>query len=232
MKEQNNLKYSENFLRILENYTNHDFRYNLLIDYMSLLQKLNSKINLYSRKISLENFETNIIDVIGFAMILEKNISDREDYYIYDIGAGNGLLGVITSILLSAYKNIEFIMIERDLNKCIFLNEVILRLNLLNIKTQISNLTSKISHINNELCENDRVNVFMSKAFSSLKEIIKIVKINCTKQNLITIYSLKDNKSVAKEIDNIEKTEYKLSHKILKNPIVQHYSVIVTEYLK
>jgi 16S rRNA (guanine527-N7)-methyltransferase len=86
--------------------------------YHSELLKFNLRLNLISRASERDADETHFADsLFASQMILKSDPGKR----IYDIGSGNGLPGVILSIL---DPSLEILLVESDSRKCEFLKHI------------------------------------------------------------------------------------------------------------
>lgn len=104
-----------------------------LEEYKSLVLKWNSRVNLLSKNTDEKALETHITDCIDLA----KNIPLTEGL-VFDIGSGSGLPGIV--LALFGIKNIT--LVESDLKKAVFLEEVkrIMNLNVKIIRGRVENI--------------------------------------------------------------------------------------------
>lgn len=130
-----------------------------ILQYLQLLKDWNKVINLTSRKITDRDLDKFIDEAIFLSNLIDKQ------HTVIDIGSGNGLPGIILSIV-----GLNCIMIERNSKKVAFLNEV---KNKLQLNATIINCDAKdvANHINI-----DDKYVIISKAVSKAFNIINLCK--------------------------------------------------------
>lgn len=98
-----------------------------LLKYLDLLMEKNEVMNLTA----IRNRE-DIIDKHFYDSILLNNLLKKEDKYIIDIGTGAGFPGLVLAIL-NEDKN--FLLVDSVKKKIDFINDVIKKLDLNNVKT-------------------------------------------------------------------------------------------------
>lgn len=106
---------SENQNKFISSLSNTNVSYETLMKvekYYNELLKWNKKINLISR------YKSDLR--IDFALAIELSLAIQENC-IYDLGSGNGLIGVIIGILDNKR---QIFLVEKDKNKCIFLRHI------------------------------------------------------------------------------------------------------------
>lgn len=103
---------------------------NAILSYVSLIKKFNKVLNLISPKDmdSLEN--KHIHDGIQSFRIFMDIYGNPNEYPAYDLGSGNGIPGIIWSILDPAS---EYNLVEIDVRKSEFLRHCSRELNLTNV---------------------------------------------------------------------------------------------------
>lgn len=99
-----------------------------LRDFHSELLRFNGKLNLISHGSEKESDDVHIADSILGAQVVLKNCAAS---YIYDIGAGNGLPGVVMALL---EPDRVFELVESDSRKAEFIKHVCHKLGIGNVK--------------------------------------------------------------------------------------------------
>ncbi len=118
------------FKEIIETYFE-EKQIELFFKYFDMLIEYNKTINLFTRKRSaliIKHFLDSIFGALKFEDFLEKT-----SYNVIDVGSGNGLPGVIFSIL---YPEIEVKLFEKREKKSIFLNLLKRKLSLDNLNIE------------------------------------------------------------------------------------------------
>lgn len=98
--------------------------------YLDLLIKWNQKINLTSLKTSSEIITKHFLDSIACIKVINQYIH-LEEINIIDVGTGAGFPGIPIKI---AYPSIKLSLLEAKKKKIIFLEKLIEKLNLKNVK--------------------------------------------------------------------------------------------------
>lgn len=138
--------------------------------YFKLLVEWNNKFNLTSiveeSSVYLKHFYDSIC-------IVKTGLIENKDIKLCDFGTGAGFPGIVIKIF---YPNIDITLIESNSKKCVFLNEVINKINLKNIKV-INTRMELYSKTNRESFD-----IVTCRAVSHLKVIselgIPLLKIN------------------------------------------------------
>lgn len=105
--------------------------------YLDKLLKWQKKINLVSPNTIQNAKERHITDSLQLINFIPENIS-----YIIDMGSGAGLPGIPLAIITK----LPVFLVESDIRKCVFLNEVVRELNLSNcqvVNERIENCSIK-----------------------------------------------------------------------------------------
>lgn len=132
-----------------------DFQKNeKLIAYVDLIKKWQPKINLIGNETINDIWERHVFDS---AQLLEY-IDDNES--VSDLGSGAGLPGIVLAILNPLLK---VRLIEIDKRKCVFLNEVKLKLGL------------KIEILNQKIEDSDlKTSVITARALTEIENILTL----------------------------------------------------------
>lgn len=192
-------------------FLNIDFQKKInLIKYASLVMDYNKKINI-TGALNIEDFiKEHIID-----SLLALNIFENHDNII-DIGSGAGLPSIPLSII---YENKKFTLCESKNKKSEFLNIVKKELSLKNIEIKNSNVY--------EIKE--KYDTITARAFSDIKNLLKIFKKLKNKNSVLIAYKGKSDKikEELEEIKNIEK--YIVEIKKLNNKEKERNIVIIKD---
>lgn len=192
-------------------FLNIDFQKKInLIKYASLVMDYNKKINI-TGALNIEDFiKEHIID-----SLLALNIFENYDNII-DIGSGAGLPSIPLSII---YENKKFTLCESKNKKSEFLNIVKKELSLKNIEIKNSNVY--------EIKE--KYDTITARAFSDIKNLLKIFKKLKNKNSVLIAYKGKSDKikEELEEIKNIEK--YIVEIKKLNNKEKERNIVIIKD---
>ena len=128
--------------------------------YEALLYKWNKKINLVSPNTLTDLWVRHFLDsgqIINFV--------DASGKKWVDIGAGAGFPGLVVALLLRDRKiDCDMVLVEKNMKKVFFLNEVIRKLNL-NVKI-VNNNVDAIEPLN--------ADILTARAFSELKKLIEL----------------------------------------------------------
>lgn len=152
----------------------------------SIYKKINSKINLISRK-DFENFYLH--HIIHSLSIVKLKIINNDKLKIIDLGTGGGFPGIPLAIY---YDSNEFILIDSIKKK---INAIRKIKNLI----KINNISLKNNRIENETIKGD---IILSRAVSNLSNIYKWSK-NCINKNGLII-NLKGG-NIDKELKKLNK---------------------------
>ena len=152
----------------------------------SIYKKINSKINLISRK-DFENFYLH--HIIHSLSIVKLKIINNNKLKIIDLGTGGGFPGLPLAIY---YDSNEFILIDSITKK---INAIRKIKNLI----KINNISLKNNRIENETIKGD---IILSRSVSNLSNIYKWSK-NCINKNGLII-NLKGG-NIDKELKKLNK---------------------------
>ena len=133
---------------------------NSLSEYEALLCKWNQKINLVSPNTLANLWVRHFLD--SGQIINHVNASGKK---WVDVGTGAGFPGLVVAVLLRDRKiDCDLILVEKNMKKVFFLNEVIRKLNL-NVKV-FNNNVDTIEPLN--------ADILTARAFSELKKLIEL----------------------------------------------------------
>ena len=128
--------------------------------YEALLSKWNQKINLVSPNTLADLWVRHFLDsgqIINYVEASGKKW--------VDVGAGAGFPGLVVALLLKDRKiDCDIVLVEKNMKKVFFLNEVIRKLNL-NVKV-VNNNVDTIEPLN--------ADILTARAFSELKKLIEL----------------------------------------------------------
>jgi 16S rRNA (guanine527-N7)-methyltransferase len=159
-------------------------------EFISLVNKKNSEINLISKKTG-KNLEIRERHVIDSAQIID--FVDLNSISITDLGSGNGMPGIITAIILkNMKKNIKINLYEKSHHKCHFLREVSKKLNL---KTEV--FQKNIFELNNL-----KTGTIMSRAFKPMPIVLDLVYKNFSDFKNLIFFMGANGKKIFKETLN------------------------------
>ncbi len=128
-----------------------------LQSYMSLIEKWNKTINLVSRKLQIEDIVHHIKEAVFLGDILKKTTK------VLDLGSGNGLPGIVLSII-----GFNCILVERNNKKAVFLKEVV-RLLDLDAKVISSDIRDCYTFL-----QGSNIGCIVSKAVSDSKGVVDL----------------------------------------------------------
>ena len=129
-------------------------------EYESLLSKWNSKINLISKSTLKDIWNRHFLD--SGQIIKHVNVPGKR---WVDVGSGAGFPGLVVSLLLKDRKiDCDMILVEKNIKKVFFLNEVVRRLDL-NVKVVNGNIRN-IEPLN--------ADILTARAFSELENLMEI----------------------------------------------------------
>jgi 16S rRNA (guanine527-N7)-methyltransferase len=156
-------------------------------EFISLVNKKNSEINLISKKTG-KNLEIRERHVIDSAQIID--FVDLNSISITDLGSGNGMPGIITAIILkNMKKNIKINLYEKSHYKSHFLREVSKKLNL---KTEV--FQKNIFELNNL-----KTGTIMSRAFKPMPIVLDLVYKNFSEFKNLIFFMGANGKKIFKE---------------------------------
>ncbi|OSM00461.1 16S rRNA (guanine(527)-N(7))-methyltransferase RsmG [Magnetofaba australis] len=125
--------------------------------YISLLQEWNKSFNLIGRSTENEIRTRHIEESIFVA----EHLGEAEE--IVDFGSGAGIPGIVIAIIRS--QNSQVTLIEKDKNKCTFLNYCKKKLDLENVIIEEKNLKND---------SEERFDVVVSRATASIEDLVEI----------------------------------------------------------
>ena len=133
---------------------------NSFSEYEALLCKWNQKINLVSTNTLADLWVRHFLDS---GQII--NHVDASGKKWVDVGAGAGFPGLVVALLLRDGEiDCDIVLVEKNMRKVFFLNEVIRKLNL-NVKVVNSNV---------DTVEPLNADILTARAFSELKKLIEL----------------------------------------------------------
>jgi 16S rRNA (guanine527-N7)-methyltransferase len=174
--------------------TNQKEKYNL---YIEILTKWQSAVNLIAPSTINGIYNRHMVDGIILADYIKKHFS--EDIKITDIGSGAGFPGMILAI--EGFNNIS--LVESDVKKTSFLNNIKLAYNLNNLNI----LNDRVEKIT------DSSDIITSRAFKSVKETIEL---SLNMINNKTELILLKGKNVLIEIKEAQK-HFQFYYELIKN---------------
>jgi 16S rRNA (guanine527-N7)-methyltransferase len=143
-----------------------DHQLDLLMEYLSLLEKWNTTFNLSGIKKQADMVSSHVLDSLTISPHLKGKL-------ILDIGSGAGLPGIPLAIM---NPDIKFILLDSNGKKTRFLFQVKLAL-------RLDNITIENKRIEHYQCP-EQIDIVMSRAFSSLPHLVqicsKVIKGKCT----------------------------------------------------
>jgi 16S rRNA (guanine527-N7)-methyltransferase len=129
-------------------------------EYKTLLSKWNEKINLVSKNTLVDIWERHFLD----SGQIIKHVEASGKRWV-DVGSGAGFPGLVVALLLRDRKiDCDLILVEKNLKKVLFLNEVIRKLN----------LSVKVVSDNIYTLEPLNADILTARAFSELNNLIEI----------------------------------------------------------
>ena len=132
----------------------------LFCEYEALLSKWNKKINLVSKNSLFDIWERHFLD--SGQIINHVEASGKR---WVDLGSGAGFPGLVVALLLRDRKiDCDIILVEKNMKKVFFLNEVVRKLDL-NVKVLNKNIRT-IEPLN--------ADILSARAFSELNELIEL----------------------------------------------------------
>lgn len=163
-----------------------------LLDYVELLKKWQQKINLISNNTLSQIWERHIEDSMQLINYVPRGTSQ-----IIDIGSGGGLPGIVLAIATK----LPVAMIESDMKKCIFLDEVSRQLSLVNCKSY----TQRVEKAELNLMVKNNITI-TARAMAEINNIFGLVT-NLANINGISDFTLilPKGKSAAIELDKTKK---------------------------
>ena len=132
--------------------------YELLNDYVRMINKWNSTINLISKKTIADLWSRHILDSAQLSVFLDSHIRKWVDF-----GSGAGFPGIVISILAKEqFSSLEMNLIESDQRKCVFLREVSRELK----------LNAKIISSRIENCSKLNADIISARALAPMKKLL------------------------------------------------------------
>ncbi len=129
-------------------------------EYKTLLSKWNEKINLVSKNTLVDIWERHFLD----SGQIIKHVEASGKRWV-DVGSGAGFPGLVVALLLRDRKiDCNLVLVEKNLKKGFFLNEVIRKLNL-NVEVVSDNIYT---------LEPLNADILTARAFSELNNLIEI----------------------------------------------------------
>ena len=129
-------------------------------EYKTLLSKWNEKINLVSKNTLVDIWERHFLD----SGQIIKHVEASGKKWV-DVGSGAGFPGLVVALLLRDRKiDCDLVLVEKNLKKSFFLNEVIRKLNL-NVEVVNDNIYT---------LEPLNADILTARAFSELNNLIEI----------------------------------------------------------
>ena len=157
-----------------------------LKQYWELVLKWQNSVNLISNNTIKEGWNRHILDSAQLYFLIPEN---KES--LLDVGSGGGFPGIVIAILNHVLQgNLKHItLVESDLKKSLFLEEVIRVLNL-----QVTVLNERIENIKIQ------PDVITARAFAPLDRMLKLLQKNVSRE---TILILPKGKNVDDELKNV-----------------------------
>lgn len=121
--------------------------------YVSLLQQWNTKINLISKQDMDQIWDRHILDSLQLDSLIEPSVQSMADF-----GSGGGFPGLVLAIVTG----IPMTLIESDMRKTIFLQEVARQ-----TQAKVTVICKRIEQV-----EMPTVNVITARALASLEKLL------------------------------------------------------------
>ena len=129
-------------------------------EYKALLSKWNEKINLVSKHTLVDIWERHFLD----SGQIIKHVEASGKRWV-DVGSGAGFPGLVVALLLRDRKiDCDLVLVEKNVKKGFFLNEVIRKLN----------LSVEVVNDNIDNLEPLNADILTARAFSELNNLIEI----------------------------------------------------------
>lgn len=129
----------------------------VLKNYHSELLKFNLRLNLVSRGTERDADEVHFADCLQACMMITNT---KLTGPVYDVGSGNGLPGIILSIL---NPGLDVILIESDTRKCEFLKHAVSALTL---------KSTKVMNVRFETIKTGNMEIGITRGFASLSKTL------------------------------------------------------------
>ena len=176
------------FFAALEEYTNSGLQLgNILLNFCKLIQKSNKLYNLTSIIQTEEMLSKHILDSLSINYLIKgKNV--------LDIGSGAGLPGIPLAVI---NPDINFLLLDSNNKKIIFLNHVKINLNVNNIDL----VHARIEDFNNDV----RFDTIICRSYASLSKIYLNSKKHLKNRGIIIAMKGKEPYQELKELREISK---------------------------
>ena len=176
------------FFAALEEYTNSGLQIgNILLNFCKLIQKSNKLYNLTSIIQTEEMLSKHILDSLSINYLIKgKNV--------LDIGSGAGLPGIPLAVI---NPDINFLLLDSNNKKIIFLNHVKINLNVKNIDL----VHARIEDFNNDV----RFDTIICRSYASLSKIYLNSKKHLKNRGIIIAMKGKEPYQELKELREISK---------------------------
>ena len=176
------------FFAALEEYTNSGLQLgNILLNFCKLIQKSNKLYNLTSIIQTEEMLSKHILDSLSINYLIKgKNV--------LDIGSGAGLPGIPLAVI---NPDINFLLLDSNNKKIIFLNHVKINLNVNNIDL----VHARIEDFNNDV----RFDTIICRSYASLSKIYLNSKKHLKDRGIIIAMKGKEPYQELKELREISK---------------------------
>ena len=176
------------FFAALEEYTNSGLQLgNILLNFCKLIQKSNKLYNLTSIIQTEEMLSKHILDSLSINYLIKgKNV--------LDIGSGAGLPGIPLAVI---NPDINFLLLDSNNKKIIFLNHVKINLNIKNIDL----VHARIEDFNNDV----RFDTVICRSYATLSKIYLNSKKHLKDRGIIIAMKGKEPYQELKELREISK---------------------------
>ena len=176
------------FFAALEEYTNSGLQLgNILLNFCKLIQKSNKLYNLTSIIQTEEMLSKHILDSLSINYLIKgKNV--------LDIGSGAGLPGIPLAVI---NPDINFLLLDSNNKKIIFLNHVKINLNIKNIDL----VHARIEDFNNDV----RFDTIICRSYASLSKIYLNSKKHLKDRGIIIAMKGKEPYQELKELKEVDK---------------------------
>ena len=176
------------FFAALEEYTNSGLQLgNILLNFCKLIQKSNKLYNLTSIIQTEEMLSKHILDSLSINYLIKgKNV--------LDIGSGAGLPGIPLAVI---NPDINFLLLDSNNKKIIFLNHVKINLNVKNIDL----VHARIEDFNNDV----RFDTIICRSYATLSKIYLNSKKHLKDRGIIIAMKGKEPYQELKELREISK---------------------------
>ena len=176
------------FFAALEEYTNSGLQLgNILLNFCKLIQKSNKLYNLTSIIQTEEMLSKHILDSLSINYLIKGKI-------VLDIGSGAGLPGIPLAVI---NPDINFLLLDSNNKKIIFLNHVKINLNIKNIDL----VHARIEDFNNDV----RFDTIICRSYASLSKIYLNSKKHLKDRGIIIAMKGKEPYQELKELREISK---------------------------